>query len=127
MLDARPPVRWSQEDRNFIEALAEKGQQGEVSLKELNNLRVRIGGAAKTWLNDFIKKGNGVRVLVTLMWGRLLREPFGQPARTCAAPRPRTAARAASARPPRGAGTGAVRSPLLRGGSHTPYGGALRH
>ena len=77
MLDARPPVRWSQEDRNFIEALAEKGQQGEVSLKELNNLRVRIGGAAKSWLNNFIKKGNGVRVLVTLMWGRLLREPFG--------------------------------------------------
>ena len=71
---ARARALSPQEDRNFVEALAEAGQRGEVSLKELNNLRVRIGGAAKSWLNNFIKKGNGVRVLVTLMWGRLLRE-----------------------------------------------------
>ena len=62
--------------KEFVEGLATAGKQGDiVSLSDLSRLQRMVSTGGNLWLTGFLKKGNGIRVLATLMWGRLLREP----------------------------------------------------
>ena len=69
-------------------------QRDELSLSELSKLQRMIASAGATWLTGFLQKGNGIKMLVSLMWQRLLREPCVSLVRPRGAPRRVTETRA---------------------------------